>query len=109
VREDIAESLQKAGVPAGEMLTALESIQKEHYLARGFLHEVDQPGVVGEKMAMDGPGFYGSRMAPVYIAKAPWVGEHTREVCRDLLGMDEAEIERLVAEQALEVTPPPAS
>ena len=108
-RDDIAESLQKAGVPAGEMLTALESIQKEHYLARGFLNVVDQPGVVGEKMAMDGPGFYGSRMAPVYIAKAPWVGEHTREVCRDLLGMDEAEIERLVAEQALEVTPPPGS
>jgi crotonobetainyl-CoA:carnitine CoA-transferase CaiB-like acyl-CoA transferase len=106
-RENVAESLQKAGVPAGEMLTALESISNEHYLARGFLVEVDQPGVIGEKMAMDGPGFYGSRMAPVYIAKAPWVGEHTREVCRDLLGMDEGEIERLVAEQALEVTPPP--
>ncbi len=91
------------------MLTALESITNEHYLARGFKVEIDQPGVVGEKMAFDGPGFYGSRMAPVYIAKAPWVGEHTREVCRDLLGMDEAEIERLVAESALEVTPPPGA
>jgi crotonobetainyl-CoA:carnitine CoA-transferase CaiB-like acyl-CoA transferase len=97
-REDVADSLQKAGVPAGEMLTALESITNEHYLARGFKVERDQPGVVGERMAFDGPGFYGTRMAPVYIAKAPWVGEHTREVCRDLLGMDEAEIERLVAE-----------
>ena len=35
-REDVAGSLQKAGVPAGEMLTALESISNEHYLARGF-------------------------------------------------------------------------
>ena len=108
-RENVAGLLQKAGVPAGEMLTALESITNEHYLARGFKVEIEQPGVVGEKMAFDGPGFYGSRMAPVYIAKAPWVGEHTREVCRDLLGMDEAEIERLVAETALEVTPPPAA
>ncbi len=103
-REDVAGTLQKAGVPAGEMLTALESITNEHYLARGFLVEIDQPGVVGERMAMDGPGFYGSRMAPVRITAAPWVGEHTREVCRNLLGMDEAEIERLVAESALEVT-----
>jgi crotonobetainyl-CoA:carnitine CoA-transferase CaiB-like acyl-CoA transferase len=108
-REDVASRLQAAGVPAGEMLTALESITNEHYLARGFKQVRDQPGVVGEKMAFDGPGFYGTRMAPVYIAKAPWVGEHTREVCRDLLGMDEAEIERLVAESALEVTPPPTA
>jgi crotonobetainyl-CoA:carnitine CoA-transferase CaiB-like acyl-CoA transferase len=108
-REDVAGSLQKAGVPAGEMLTALESITNEHYLARGFKVVVDQPGVVGERMAFDGPGFFGSRMSPVRITAAPWVGEHTREVCRDLLGMDDAEIERLVADSALEVTPAPGA
>ena len=31
------------------------------------------------------------------ITAAPWVGEHTREVCRDLLGMADEEIESLVA------------
>jgi crotonobetainyl-CoA:carnitine CoA-transferase CaiB-like acyl-CoA transferase len=105
-RADVAASLQEAGVPAGELLTALESISNEHYLARGFKVQIHQPGVVGEDLVLDGPGFYGSRMSPVRITAAPWVGEHTREVCSDLLGMDSAEIERLVGEGALEVTPP---
>ena len=104
-RSEVAELLQKAGVPAGELLTALESIENEHYLARGFRVELDQPGVVTEHIVLDGPGFSGSKMSPVYIAKAPWVGEHTRRVCQDLLEMDSDEIERLVSEGALEVTP----
>ena len=106
-RADVAASLQKAGVPAGELLTALESISNEHYLARGFRVEIDQPGVFGEKIVFDGPGFFGSRMAPVKISAAPWVGEHTRAVCRDVLGMPDDEIEALVTAGALEVTPKP--
>ncbi len=108
-REAVADQLQKAGVPAGELITALDSISNEHYLARGWRVEVDQPGVYGDKIVFDGPGFYGSRMSPVRITAAPWVGEHTRQVCRDLLGMAEDEIESLVAAGALEVTPPPSS
>ena len=77
-RESVAEQLQKAGVPAGELITALDSISNEHYLARGWRVDVDQPGVYGDKIVFDGPGFYGSRMAPVRITAAPWVGEHTR-------------------------------
>jgi crotonobetainyl-CoA:carnitine CoA-transferase CaiB-like acyl-CoA transferase len=45
-------------------------------------------------------------MAAPRITAAPLVGEHTREICREQLGMDEAEIERLVASVVLEVTPP---
>jgi crotonobetainyl-CoA:carnitine CoA-transferase CaiB-like acyl-CoA transferase len=106
-RDEVASALQQAGVPAGELLTALESIENEHYLARGFRVELDQWGVVGEKLILDGPGFYGSRMTFPKITQAPRVGENTRDVCRDLLGMDAGEIERLVADGALEVTPPP--
>ena len=70
-REGVAEQLQKAGVPAGELITALESISNEHYLARGLRVEIDQPGVFGDKIVFDGPGFYGSRMAPVRITAGP--------------------------------------
>lgn len=68
--------------------------------------EITQPGNVVDRLLLDGPGFQGSRMAPPVITAAPLVGEHTREVCRDLLGMPDDEIERLVQAVVLEVTPP---
>jgi crotonobetainyl-CoA:carnitine CoA-transferase CaiB-like acyl-CoA transferase len=37
------------------------------------------------------------------------LGEHTREVCRELLAMTDAEIDRLIAEGALEEWTPPAA
>ncbi len=43
-----------------------------------------------------------------YIDKAPWIGEHTREVAADLLGLDAARIDELIASGVLEVTPPAA-
>jgi crotonobetainyl-CoA:carnitine CoA-transferase CaiB-like acyl-CoA transferase len=103
-RADIADMLQEAGVPAGEMITALESTVNEQYLARGWRVEIDQPGVFGDRLLLDGPCFYGSRMTPAVIFKAPWVGEHTRQVCRDVLDMGDDEIERLITDGALEVT-----
>ena len=66
---------------------------------------IPQPGLLNDDQLFDGPGFTGSRMGPARIEAAPMIGEHTREICRDLLGMDEVEIERLVADVALEVTP----
>jgi len=66
---------------------------------------IPQPGLLNDDQLFDGPGFTGSRMAPAIIRAAPMIGEHTRAICRDLLGMDEAEIERLIAEISLEVTP----
>jgi crotonobetainyl-CoA:carnitine CoA-transferase CaiB-like acyl-CoA transferase len=101
-RTALAEHLQAAGVPAGEMLTSLESISNEHYLARGFRVEIDQPGVVGGRIVLDGPGFHGSRMEPPHISSAPWPGEHTRQICTNLLGLNENDVERLIAVGVLE-------
>ena len=105
-REEVVARCQAAGVPAGEMLTALESIENEHYLARGFRVEIDQPGVVTERLVLDGPGFTGSLMASPVISRAPWVGEHTRDICRTDLGLSDEQIDALIAAGALEVTPP---
>ena len=35
-------------------------------------------------------------------ARAPMLGEHTREICRDWLGLEDAEIDRRLAEEILE-------
>ena len=105
-REEVVARCQAAGVPAGEMLTSLESVEHEQFLARGFRVEIEQPGNLVPKLVLDGPGFYGSRMSPPVITPAPLVGEHTRQICRDLLGMTDDDIERLIEKGALEVTPP---
>lgn len=107
-REEVAARCQAAGIPSGEVLAALDTLTNEHYVATGFAVEVAQPGNVVDTILLDGPGFTGSKMAPPVITAAPKVGEHTRQVCRDLLGMPEDEIERLVADVVLEVTPPVA-
>jgi crotonobetainyl-CoA:carnitine CoA-transferase CaiB-like acyl-CoA transferase len=44
-------------------------------------------------------------MVPAFIKPASLIGEHTREICRDLLGMTDEEIEDLIEEVSLEVTP----
>ena len=37
------------------------------------------------------------RHQPVPLRRAPTLGEHTREVLREVLGMDDAELDRLDA------------
>ncbi len=47
------------------------------------------------------------------MTQAPWIGEHTREIASELLGLSAPEIDRLVAEGVLEDPPevyvPPAT
>ncbi len=55
-------------------------------------------------MAFEGPAFRASGMQDVHVTQAPLVGEHTREIARDLLGLAPAEIEDRIAAGTLEVT-----
>ena len=71
--------------------------------ARGFLATVQQADAGA--LTFDGVSFRASDMAAPHIAAAPRLGEHTRELCRDVLGLDLAEIDRLVADGVLEVAP----
>ena len=66
----------------------------------GFEQPIVQPGL-GE-ISLEGPAFYATGMSDVNTRPAPGLGEHTREICRELLGMNDAEIDRLLADGALE-------
>ena len=57
-------------------------------------------------MILEGPAFRGSAMDRPYIAAAPWLGEHTRDIAVTLLGLDEDRAEELIRAGVLEVTPP---
>lgn len=104
-REDIVTACQAAGVPAGEMLTPLETIDNEHYAAHQLAVEVVQPGLDSGRLILDGAAFTGSLIGPPTIGPAPAVGQHTRKICTDLLGMAGEEIEPLISSGVLEVTP----
>jgi crotonobetainyl-CoA:carnitine CoA-transferase CaiB-like acyl-CoA transferase len=97
---------QAEGVPVGAMLSALDQLSDEHLAAHGFLVPVNQPG--SGPLVFDGPAFRATAMAPPRIEAAPLLGEHTRVVCREVLDLDDGEIDRLMAEGALEEPAVPA-
>jgi crotonobetainyl-CoA:carnitine CoA-transferase CaiB-like acyl-CoA transferase len=100
---DVMERLQEAGVPCGIVAHPGHHIGDPQLAHRGYPKLVDQPGLT--TMLLEGPGFLASDMPEVVVTPAPWLGEHTREIARDRLGLEEVEIERLVAEGVLEDPP----
>lgn len=96
-------ALQSAGVPAGIMSYPSDLAEDEHSVARGFPVPLDQPPI-GD-LLLEGALFESSGMPEPIITPAPMLAGHTREVCREILGMSDAEIDELVAAGALEEPP----
>ena len=99
---EVEKICQNAGIPAGRVLNAAEQLSDEHLLARNFLPKVEQLGGVGE-IILDGACIRGSKMASPVITRAPLIGEHTEEICRENLLMESEEFESLLASGALEI------
>ena len=97
---------QAEGVPAGAMLSTLQQFDDPHLQARGFMVPVEQQG--SGPLSFEGPAFTATGMAPPRIEQAPLLGEHTRVICREVLGLDDGEIDRLMAAGAIEEPTPDA-
>ncbi len=102
---EVEKMCQNAGIPAGRVLNAAEQLSDEHLLARNFLPKVEQLGGVGE-ITLDGACIRGSKMASPVITRAPLIGEHTEEICREDLSMESEKFESLLASGALEIIKP---
>ncbi len=100
-RVDVTATLQMFRVPVAPMLTGSDQAADPHFQARGYLRWVDQQDLGW--ICLEGPCFRASGMADVRLFQAPRLGEHTREICRELLGLGDPEIEELVAAGTLEV------
>jgi crotonobetainyl-CoA:carnitine CoA-transferase CaiB-like acyl-CoA transferase len=104
-KHEIARRCQREGVPAGPVLSGAELATDPHFIARHFPVEIDQPDL--GPMILEGPAWYSDAMPPPIYQPAPTIGQHTVEVARELLGLDNAAIEELFETGVIESTPSP--
>jgi crotonobetainyl-CoA:carnitine CoA-transferase CaiB-like acyl-CoA transferase len=100
-RVDVTATLQMFRVPVAPVFTGSDQAADPHFQARGYPRWVEQQDCGW--ISFEGPCFRASGMADVRIFQAPRLGEHTREIGRELLGLADAEIEELVTAGTLEV------
>ncbi|MBB6627545.1 CoA transferase [Nocardioides sp. KIGAM211] len=94
----LATELLERGVPAGRVASAADVMSDPQLVARGHWVRLDHPEM--GKTAYNGTPFALSR-TPARLSRAPMLGEHTREVCREYLDLDDREIDRLTADGVL--------
>jgi crotonobetainyl-CoA:carnitine CoA-transferase CaiB-like acyl-CoA transferase len=90
------ELLQHHAVPCGRMLHIGELPSDPHIVARGFFATLHQPGLDDPVIVETGP-CRAERLPEPPLRPAPRSGEHSREVCAEVLGMDDEAIADLVA------------
>jgi crotonobetainyl-CoA:carnitine CoA-transferase CaiB-like acyl-CoA transferase len=103
-KHEIARLCQREGVPAGPVLSGTELATDPHMNARHFPVEIEQPDL--GPMILEGPAWHADAMPPPIYSPAPMIGQHTVEVARGLLGLDDAAIEELFDAGVLESTGP---
>jgi len=96
-KHDVMKVLAGAGVPCGACLDTGEVLSDPHLRARDMIVEVEHP-VRGRYVTVGNPVKLSA--SPTEIAAAPLLGQHRREILREL-GYDEARIGALEAEGAI--------
>jgi crotonobetainyl-CoA:carnitine CoA-transferase CaiB-like acyl-CoA transferase len=94
------ERLDAADVPCAPILRRGEIIQNEQVVARGIIAEFEQPAVGRVRQPRPAARFEVSEA--VIGGPAPRVGEHSREVLREL-GYSEVDIDRMANERAVRI------
>jgi crotonobetainyl-CoA:carnitine CoA-transferase CaiB-like acyl-CoA transferase len=101
----ITELLQAQDVPAGFMQRLSEYRDDPHFAARRFIRELTHPGLP-EPLPTENTVVTSLHRPEPELRPAPYLAEHTVEVARRLLGLDAAEVEKLIADGHLEDVDP---
>jgi benzylsuccinate CoA-transferase BbsF subunit len=100
IAEELFHRLQAAGVPAGVVQNAADVVSGDpHLQARGHWLRLEHPEM-GETL-YNAPPFVLTGTPATLTRPAPLLGQHTHEICREVLDLDDAEIARLEAEGVL--------
>ena len=92
-RMEVFDAAQKAGLPGGPVLEALEAADNEHFKARDYFQRIEHP----EHGAHSHTGlpFRLSDAATSQPSPAPSPGQHTREVLTELLDVSDDDLTTL--------------
>lgn len=94
--DDLMTRLQRRGVPAAAVQNYQDLVDTDPQLRhRGHFAVLDHPEM--GPSVYNSPPFTLSGADPVMRAPAPLLGQHTRQVCTEFLGLDDAEVDELVS------------
>lgn len=93
------ESLTTLGVPCGPLNNIQQVFDDPHVKSRGVQVEIPHPRA-GSVPALANPARL-SETPPAISRPAPLLGEHTREILSDVLGLSDEEIAQLAAEEVI--------
>tara|TARA_Y100000588_G_scaffold357147_1_gene414070 strand:- start:1347 stop:2597 length:1251 start_codon:yes stop_codon:yes gene_type:complete len=102
---EVFETLGEAGVPCGAVQDTAELFEDRHMQGRGFIHELDHPEHGPIRVLGWAPRLSASE---VPVVRAPLHGEHSADVLREDLGLDESTITELFDSDVLVTSDPPA-
>jgi crotonobetainyl-CoA:carnitine CoA-transferase CaiB-like acyl-CoA transferase len=92
---EVVERCVAHDVPVATAYTAADIFADPHMTARGDLVTVDDPVLGAVRQQAPFPRYVGARVEPP--TGAPRLGEHTREVLRDLCDLDDRALDELAA------------
>ena len=88
-------------VPAAAVESSEDLLDDPHLQAHDFVRVILQPD--WEPLFVEGDCYRAEHLPRPSAGPAPRHGEHTRDIARELLGLDDEEVDRLVAAGVLEV------
>ncbi len=96
---EIMETLQAAGIAAGNVYRAVDEINDPQLKWQNAIVEIEHP-VSGKRLYPASP-FRMQQMEFPPDRPAPLLGQHTDEICREILNLSAEEIDRLKADNIL--------
>lgn len=100
---DVAMTLcQERGISAGKMMRLSDFLDNPHYQSRNFFRELNQPSAGRIVETENNIVGFSKNLKQPDIKQAPIAAEHTRDIARDLLGLNDEEIDSFIEQGHLE-------
>jgi crotonobetainyl-CoA:carnitine CoA-transferase CaiB-like acyl-CoA transferase len=99
---EVTEALQSAGVPAGPMMRLPDQLTDPQLLARGSFRTMSHPHLSAAVPTSAHIARFSSIADPP-LRPAPLPGEHTVDICAELLGMEKDAIDALLERGVLQL------